>query len=128
MQSVRQADLTRLLEQIVWLHSELGLQIPDPDDTEDLCLIVAEEQQKSVESTTRAQASSSACTTTLRHNRTLTEFAARVAELDEERFESFVFDDIDPTQDVILYFEAVLQEVGLQVLRDHTHTLRCGHH
>lgn len=97
------------------MHSELGLQIPDPDATEDLSLIIADEQQ-SMEplnySPTRAQASRSICSTSPVYSRILAEFAARVAELDEERFENFVFDDIDPTLDLISHFETILQEVG----------------
>jgi hypothetical protein len=43
--------------------------------------------------------------------RVLSEFAARVAELDEDSFENFVFDGVDPTLDIISYFGTILQEV-----------------
>ncbi|KAF8326231.1 microtubule associated protein-domain-containing protein [Cantharellus anzutake] len=112
--STRQAELTKLLEQIMWLHSELGLEIPDPDAVEDLSIIIADEQQAATSfnhSATQGHASSSTRATPQMYNRVLSEFAARIAELDEDSFENFVFDGVDPTLDIISYFGTILQEL-----------------
>lgn len=108
-----------MLEQVVWFYSELGIELPVVETIEDLSVIIADEQMScgegsSMSSTPRNDAPSAGGDTNSDnpYDAILARYVSRLSEGDDEAFETLGVEGVDPTLDVMEYFDTLKTEVS----------------
>jgi hypothetical protein len=110
-----------VLEHVVWLYSELGIDPPVIETIEDLSVIIADEQMScgegsSMSLTPRPGAPGGGGSTNSDnpYDAILARYVSRVSEGDDEAFETLGVEGVDPTLDVMEYFDSLKTEVSSQ--------------